>query len=97
MRPFQKGDRKMIQKEYTLNNPQGLHARPASLLVQAASEGKSEVTLINKTKEYNAKSILGVLSMGAQKGDVLLIRVDGPDEVKVESKIQALFAENFRE
>ena len=87
----------MIQKEYTLNNPQGLHARPASLLVQAASEGKSEVTLINKTKEYNAKSILGVLSMGAQKGDVLLIRVDGPDEVEVESKIQALFAENFRE
>ncbi|MDR3602050.1 MAG: HPr family phosphocarrier protein [Desulfosporosinus sp.] len=87
----------MIQKEYTLNNPQGLHARPASLLVQAASEGKSEVTLIHNKKEYNAKSILGVLSIGAQKGDVLLIRIDGPDEVAIERKIQALFEENFKE
>ncbi|MDR3583924.1 MAG: HPr family phosphocarrier protein [Desulfosporosinus sp.] len=87
----------MIQKEYRLNNLLGLHARPASLLVQVASEGKSEVTLIKKEKEYNAKSILGVLSLGAQKGDDLLVRIDGLDEVEIERKIQALFAGNFRE
>lgn len=87
----------MIEKEYTLNNPQGLHARPASLLVQAAAQSKSEVTLIKNEKEYNAKSILGILSVGAQKGDILVIRIDGPDEVATEDKIQALFAENFGE
>lgn len=87
----------MIEKEYTLNNPQGLHARPASLLVQAAAQSKSEVTLIKNEKEYNAKSILGILSVGAQKGDSLIIRIDGPDEVETENKIQALFAGNFGE
>lgn len=87
----------MIQNEYTLNNPQGLHARPASLLVQAATQSKSEVTLIKSEKEYNAKSILGILSLGAQKGDILVIRIDGPDEVETENKIQALFNGNFGE
>lgn len=87
----------MIQKEYTLNNPQGLHARPASLLVQAATQSKSAVTLIQNEKEYNVKSILGVLSVGAQKGDILVIRIDGPDEVETDNKIQALFAGNFGE
>lgn len=87
----------MIQKAYKLNNPQGLHARPASLLVQAATQSKSQVTLIKNEREYNAKSILGVLSIGAQKGDTLEIRIDGPDEVATESKIQTLFAENFGE
>ena len=87
----------MIQNEYTLNNPQGLHARPASLLVQAATQSKSKVTLIKSEKEYNAKSILGVLSLGAQKGDILVIRIDGPDEVETENKIQALFNRNFGE
>lgn len=87
----------MIQKEYTLTNPQGLHARPASLLVQAASQSQSQVILIKDGKEFNAKSILGVLSLGAQKGDIIAIKFDGPDEVETESKIQALFAGNFGE
>lgn len=87
----------MIKKEYTLNNPQGLHARPASLLVQAATQSKSDVTLIKNNKEYNAKSILGVLSLGAQKGDTLEIKIEGPDEVETDAKIQDLFAGNFGE
>lgn len=87
----------MIKKEYTLNNPQGLHARPASLLVQAATQSKSDVTLIKNNKEYNAKSILGVLSLGAQKGDTLEIKIEGADEVETDAKIQALFAGNFGE
>lgn len=87
----------MIQKEYTLNNPQGLHARPASLLVQVATQSNSQVTLIKNEREYNAKSILGVLSLGAQKGDTLEIRIDGPDEVETENKIQELFTKNFGE
>ncbi|KLU60334.1 phosphocarrier protein HPr [Peptococcaceae bacterium CEB3] len=87
----------MIKREYTLTNPQGLHARPASLLVQAAGQSRSEVTLIKNNKEYNAKSILGVLSLGAQKGDSLVIKIEGPDEAETDEKLQALFAGNFGE
>lgn len=87
----------MLEKQYTITNDQGLHARPASLLVQTASQSKSSVTLIKEGKEYNAKSVLGIMSVGAQKGDVISIRIDGPDEAETDAKIEALFKENFGE
>ncbi|CAA7600106.1 Phosphotransferase system, HPr histidine phosphorylation site [Acididesulfobacillus acetoxydans] len=87
----------MLERQYTITNNQGLHARPASLLVQMASQSKSSVTLIKEGKEYNAKSVLGIMSVGAQKGDVISIRIDGPDEAETDTKIQALFKTNFGE
>ena len=87
----------MIEKQFTINNEQGLHARPASLLVQAASQGKSSVVLIKEGKEYNAKSILGIMSIGAKKGDHVALRIDGPDEAETAAKIEALFIGNFGE
>lgn len=87
----------MIEKRYTINNVQGLHARPASLLVQAASQSKSSVVLIKEGKEYNAKSILGIMSIGAQKGDQIMVRIDGPDEAETDIKLDALFLSNFGE
>lgn len=87
----------MLEKQYAIANEQGLHARPASLLVQAASQSKSAVTLIKEGKVYNAKSVLGIMSVGAGKGDVISIRVDGPDEAETAAKIDALFQTNFGE
>jgi len=49
-------------------NKQGLHARPVSPLVQAATQSESSVVLIKGRKEFGAKSILGIMSVGARKG-----------------------------
>lgn len=87
----------MIEKQYSINNEQGLHARPASLLVQAASQSKSSVILVKEGKEFNAKSILGIMSVGAQKGDQITVKIDGPDEAETDALIEALFKGNFGE
>lgn len=87
----------MLEKHYIISNEQGLHARPASLVVQAASQSKSSVVLIKEGKEFNAKSILGIMSVGAKKGDQITIRIDGPDEAETDSIIEALFKGNFGE
>ncbi|WP_066070740.1 HPr family phosphocarrier protein [Neobacillus soli] len=87
----------MIERHYTITNEQGLHARPASLLVQMASQSKSAVMLVEGKKEFNAKSILGIMSVGAQKGAQITIKIDGPDEAETVSKIEALFNSNFGE
>lgn len=70
----------MIKKNFTLKNETGFHARPASIFVKTANTFKSDVTLIKDTVEYNAKSIMGLLSMGAGKGTELVLQVAGVDE-----------------
>jgi len=52
----------MVSKQIQINNPQGLHARPATLLVQKATRYKSEVTVENNGKGANAKSLIGELN-----------------------------------
>lgn len=70
----------MYKEEIKLENKTGLHARPASIFVKEAGKFKSEITLIKEEQRYNAKSIMGILSMGASKGDVLIIEAEGEDE-----------------
>lgn len=70
----------MYREEVVLENKTGLHARPASLFVKDASRYKSDINLIKDDQKYNAKSIMGLLSMGAGKADVLTIEAEGEDE-----------------
>ncbi|MCQ4924442.1 HPr family phosphocarrier protein [Tissierella carlieri] len=72
----------MVQREIVLLNDTGLHARPASMIVKEAAKYISEIKIIKNEKEYNAKSIMSILSMGAIKGDCLVIRAIGEDERK---------------
>ncbi|CAK7034499.1 HPr family phosphocarrier protein [Tissierella carlieri] len=72
----------MVQREIVLLNDTGLHARPASMIVKEAAKYISEIKIIKNEKEYNAKSIMSILSMGAIKGDCLVIRAIGEDEEK---------------
>ncbi|OIL07052.1 phosphocarrier protein HPr, partial [Oenococcus oeni] len=58
----------MVSKEFTITADSGLHARPATMLVQKASEFDSKLTLKYDGKEVNLKSIMGVMSLGAGKG-----------------------------
>lgn len=70
----------MFKEEIILQNETGLHARPASLFVKEAAKYKSDIKLIKDNKEYNGKSIMGILSMGVAKGDKITVQAEGEDE-----------------
>lgn len=70
----------MVQKELHIVAETGIHARPATLLVQAAGKFQSEVKLAYNGKEVNLKSIMAVLTLGAGKGADVTISADGADE-----------------
>ncbi|MEG1255166.1 HPr family phosphocarrier protein [Clostridium sp.] len=70
----------MLTKELIINNPQGLHARPATLLVQKSTTFKCEVTIECNGKCANAKSLIGVLSLGVNKGYRVKFITNGTDE-----------------
>lgn len=77
----------MYKAEAVIKNETGLHARPAGLFIKEASKFKSDIKVIKEGKEYVAKSILGILSMGAFKGDTITIVAEGNDE---EQAVKAL-------
>ncbi|MFZ5969839.1 MAG: HPr family phosphocarrier protein [Bacillota bacterium] len=83
--------------EIVLKNQTGLHARPASLFVKEASKYASQVKVIKDQKEYNAKSMMGILSMGAATGDHLMIVAEGEDEEKAIEGLKELVSRNFGE
>lgn len=86
----------MYKEEVVLENKTGLHARPASMFVKEASKYKSEINLIKGEDKYNAKSIMGLLSMGASKGDCLTIEAEGEDEKEAVSSLIE-FIKNLKE
>lgn len=87
----------MYKAEVKLQNKTGLHARPASLFVKEALKYLSDVKLVKDSKEYNAKSIMAVLSMGAMEGDELTIIADGNDEREAVESLKGLVHSNFGE
>ncbi|NMB08411.1 MAG: HPr family phosphocarrier protein [Tissierellia bacterium] len=87
----------MFKQDVTLQNETGLHARPASLFVKEASRFSSNVTVIKDGKEYNAKSIMGVLSMGAGKGTTITIQAQGDDAKEAVEALVKLVKDNFNE
>lgn len=70
----------MLTKEIVIDNRQGLHARPATLLVQKATTFKCDVSIEYNGKTANAKSLIGVLSLGVNKGYTVKMITDGTDE-----------------
>jgi phosphocarrier protein len=85
----------MFQAKVTAES--GLHARPAALLVNQANQFKSAVTLEKDTKKADAKSILGVMTLGAKAGDVITVHVSGEDEEAAAAAIKELFEKNFEQ
>ena len=73
-------DRKMVEKQFTVTADTGIHARPATLLVQAASKFNADIQLEYKGKTVNLKSIMGVMSLGISHGGEIKISADGNDE-----------------
>lgn len=80
----------------TLNNPQGLHARPATLFCKEAGAFKSDIKLVCGDKEGNAKSLIALLAMGLTAGANLQVVAEGEDE-EAAAKHMADFIASFRE
>lgn len=83
----------MQKKDFTIISEVGLHARPATLLVQHASRFSCEVEIEYKGKQVNVKSIMGVMSLGMPKGAVFTVMTDGNDEEEAMDSITNLFSE----
>ena len=69
----------MYAKEVSVQNHVGLHARPATFFIQKANEYKASVWVEKEERRVNAKSLLGVLSLGIVKGTAITLIADGPD------------------
>ena len=87
----------MVSFTATLNNKSGLHARPANLFAKEAAKYQASIKVIKDGQEYNAKSILSVLSMGATQGTELTVVADGEDEELALKALKELFDQNFGE
>ncbi len=79
-----------MQKVFTVKNPTGLHARPATLLVQKATSFPCEVMIVKDGKEMNAKSIMGIMSLAAKQGDQLTVITNGEKEAEALEAIGAI-------
>jgi len=87
----------MFVKEATVNNEVGLYARPATFFIQKANEFRSTVMVEKEDRKVNAKSLLGVLSLGIVKGSTISISAEGPDEEEAVNALCTLIAGNFGE
>ncbi|MGN6113828.1 MAG: HPr family phosphocarrier protein [Luteimonas sp.] len=87
----------MIERELTVANRLGLHARATAKLVQVLSGFRCNATLSAKGREVNAKSIMGVMLLAAGQGTTVLLRVDGEDEAAAADAAADLFARLFDE
>jgi len=74
-----KGAADMMERTVTLGSKSGLHARPAAVFVQNAKGFQSQITLSKNDKTANGKSILSVLTLGAEQGDQVILKIDGDD------------------
>ncbi len=87
----------MINREVTINNQVGLHARPATFFIQKANEFKSVIWIEKEDRRVNAKSLLGVLSLGIVKGTTVNIIADGADEAEAVETLTDLIDKEFAE
>ena len=87
----------VISKEVTINNQVGLHARPATFFIQKANEFKSSIWIEREERRVNAKSLLGVLSLGIVKGTAVKIVAEGVDENEAIATLSELIDSDFSE
>ncbi|NNE91966.1 MAG: HPr family phosphocarrier protein [Verrucomicrobiales bacterium] len=69
----------MAEQNFTIPNPEGLHARPAAKFVKLSNRFKSEIWVKKGDEEVNGKSIMGLMILAAEQGAIITVSADGPD------------------
>jgi phosphocarrier protein HPr len=87
----------MTSQTVKIINEAGIHARPASLFLQAATAFKSNITVTKNGRSGNAKSLLGLLSLGVNKGSEITIVAEGEDEKEAVAALAKLIESKFGE
>ena len=87
----------MQEKEITVTNPKGIHARPSAMLVQAAQECELTIILIHGDKWANISSVFDIMMLCAMHGSVLTVQTEGADEAEAMDRIVDIFQRNFDE
>jgi phosphocarrier protein len=87
----------MMEKTIVISNRAGLHARPSAMVVQLTKNYDSTVYFENGSNKINAKSIMGLLTLGAAYGTELKIITDGSDEAEALERLVKLFESKFQE
>src|SRR4051794_27164581 len=91
------GPSQKIEKEITIINRLGLHARPAAMFVRIASRYRSEVWVEKEGEKINGKSIMGLMMLAAGQGSKLNISCEGPDADRVMEELEQLIQQKFNE
>ncbi|WP_226035870.1 phosphocarrier protein HPr [Aquibacillus saliphilus] len=87
----------MKEKKFTITDDTGIHARPATLLVNKAGQYESQIEMNYNGKTVNLKSIMGVMSLGVPKGAEIVITADGSDEEQALQGVEETIKEHLGE
>lgn len=85
----------MKEFNYTITDPQGVHARPAGVLVKEAAKYQSAITIDKDGKTGDAKRIFAVMGLGVKCGQTITVKVDGPDEDEAAKAIEEFLKANL--
>ena len=96
-RSAQTGRGQKVEKEITIVNRLGLHARPAAMFVRIASRFRCEIWVEKEGEQINGKSIMGLMMLAAGQGSKLQIRCEGPDADKAMEELEELINKKFNE
>ncbi len=87
----------MVQKEFTINNKLGLHARPAALFVKVSNRYHSDIWVEKDDEQVNGKSIMGLMMLAAGHGSRVVVTAEGEDAEKAIEGIEELIESGFQE
>ena len=85
----------MIEIKHVINDPQGMHARPAGMLVKAVAPYASKITVTAPTGTADAKRLMALMRLAAKQGMELTITIDGADEEQAAAELQAFLRDNL--
>ena len=85
----------MKEFEFVVTDPQGIHARPAGLLVKEAKKFESNISVFKGARKGDLKKIFTVMALGVKKGETIKVQVEGADEEQAASAVEAFLKENF--
>lgn len=85
----------MKEFEFVVTDPQGIHARPAGLLVKEAKKFESNISVFKGARKGDLKKIFTVMALGVKDGESIKVQVEGADEEQAASAVEAFLKENF--